>query len=134
MKVIKTQMELVTTLQRLLFREGFNGLTIYDVGVLLFLADKVNHTHKTEMRWRCYYSQEQIANAVCFSKRRVAESISNLQKKGWLEYKRGICGFYNNYKVDVSVIGRDYGIQLSYADKVVINTVPNEEEEDDYPL
>ena len=134
MKVIKTQMELVTTLQRLLFREGFNGLTIYDVGVLLFLADKVNHTHKTEMRWRCYYSQEQIANAVCFSKRRVAESISNLQKKGWLEYKRGICGFYNNYKVDVSVIGRDYGIQLSYADKVVINTVPNEDEEDDYPL
>jgi len=134
MKVIKTQMELVTTLQRLLFREGFNGLTIYDVGVLLFLADKVNHTHKTEMRWRCYYSQEQIANAVCFSKRRVAESISNLQKKGWLEYKRGICGFYNNYKVDVSVIGRDYGVQLSYADKVAINTVLDEDEEDDYPL
>jgi len=134
MKVIKTQMELVTTLQRLLFREGFNGLTIYDVGVLLFLADKVNHTHKTEMRWRCYYSQEQIANAVCFSKRRVAESISNLQKKGWLEYKRGICGFYNNYKVDISTIGRDYGVQLSYADKVAINTVLDEEEEDDYPL
>lgn len=134
MKVIKTQMELVTTLQRLLFREGFNGLTIYDVGVLLFLADKVNHTHKTEMRWRCYYSQEQVANAVCFSKRRVAESISNLQKKGWLEYKRGICGLYNNYKVDISTIGRDYGVQLSYADKVAINTVLDEDEDDDYPL
>lgn len=134
MKVIKTQMELVTTIQRLLFREGFNGLTIYDVGVLLFLADKVNHTHKTEMRWRCYYSQEQIANAVCFSKRRVAESISNLQKKGWLEYKRGICGFYNNYKVDISTIGRDYGLVLSFADKSITPVQEDDDEYDDYPL
>lgn len=133
MKVIKTQMELVTTLQRLLFREGFNSLTIYDVGVLLFIADKVNHTHKTEMKWRCYYSQEQIANHVCFSKRRVAESISNLQKKGWLEYKRGVCGFYNNYRVDISKVGKDYGIAIEYADKLA-SPVQDDDEDDDYPL
>jgi len=133
MKVIKTQMELVTTIQRLLFREGFCGLSIYDVGVLLFLADKVNHTHKTEMKWRCYYSQEQIATHVCFSKRRVADSIANLQKKGWLEYKRGICGFYNNYKIDIAKIGKDYGLLMSYSDKLV-SPVQDDDEEDDYPL
>jgi hypothetical protein len=123
---IKTQMELQHFITRKV-KCDVSGLSGHQRLFLIEIADRVNHKHSFEKQWRCWPSVEGIGKCIGLGKTKTNEIIGSLCKLGVLEYKKGNSRVGNEYKINVTALGRLVSIDVRYYGDGV-----QQEKKDDY--
>ena len=110
---IKTQIDLQNFITRKV-KCDVSGLSGYQRLFLIEIADRVNHKHSFEKQWRCWPSVEGISKCIGLGKTKTNEIIGSLCKLGVLEYKKGNSRVGNEYKINVTALGKLVGIEVKY--------------------
>lgn len=110
---IRTQMELQHFITRKV-KCDVSGLNGYQRLLLIEIADRVNHKHSYEKQWRCWPSVDVISKSLGLGKTKTNEIIGSLCKLGVLEYKKGNSRIGNEYKINVTELGKLVGIEVKY--------------------
>lgn len=110
---IKTQMELQHFLTRKV-KCDVSSLSGYQRLFLIEIADRVNHKHSYEKQWRCWPSVEGIGKCIGLGKTKTNEIIGSLCKLGVLEYKKGNSRVGNEYKINVTALGKLINVDAKY--------------------
>lgn len=91
-----------------------SGLSGYQRLFLVEIADRVNHKHSYEKQWACWPSVEGLGKCIGLGKTKTNEIIVSLCKLGVLEYKKGNSRVSNEYKINVTALGKLVGIEVKY--------------------
>lgn len=110
---IKTQIDLQNFITRKV-KCDVSGLSGYQRLFLIEIADRVNHKHSYEKQWRCWPSVEGIGKCIGLGKTKTNEIIGSLCKLGVLEYKKGNSRIGNEYKINVTALGKLVDIEVKY--------------------